>query len=58
MNEQRPIEQIRLPSVDQVLRTEISAVAAARFGHDATTNAIRRTLAAATQIARGGVGRH
>ena len=55
MNEQRPIEQIRLPSVDKVLRTEISAVAAARFGRDAATNAIRRTLAQLRQIARGGV---
>ena len=54
MNEQRPILQIRLPSVDQVLRTEISAVAAARFGRDAATNAIRRTLAQLRQIARGG----
>jgi L-seryl-tRNA(Ser) seleniumtransferase len=55
MNEQRPIGQIRLPSVDQVLRTEAGVVAAARFGHDATASAVRRSLAQLRQVARGGV---
>jgi L-seryl-tRNA(Ser) seleniumtransferase len=44
MNEARPIFP-RLPSVDQVLRTDVGALATARFGHNTTVNAIRRTLA-------------
>ena len=54
MNEQRPIGQLRLPSVDKVLRTDAGGVAVARFGHSAATRAIRRTLAQLRQIARGG----
>lgn len=37
----------RLPAVDRVLRTEIAAVAIARFGRAATTEEIRRGLAKA-----------
>jgi L-seryl-tRNA(Ser) seleniumtransferase len=55
MNESRPTEQIRLPSVDQVLRTEVCGVATARFGHGTTANAIRRTLARLREAARGGM---
>jgi L-seryl-tRNA(Ser) seleniumtransferase len=53
MNETRPIRQARLPSVDQVLRTDLGATAAARFGHGATVGAIRRTLSALRRMARG-----
>lgn len=45
MNEIRPAQAKRLPSVDQVLRTDPGAVASGRFGHAATVEAIRRTLA-------------
>lgn len=45
MNETRPIRATRLPSVDQVLRSDVGAVASGRFGHPATVDAIRRTLA-------------
>jgi L-seryl-tRNA(Ser) seleniumtransferase len=55
MSEARPIGQIRLPSVDQVLRTGACAVATARYGHDATANAVRRTLARLREVARAGV---
>jgi L-seryl-tRNA(Ser) seleniumtransferase len=54
MNETRPFGQPRLPSVDQVLRTSVGAAAIARFGHAATADAVRRTVAAAREIVRGG----
>ncbi len=53
MSQSRPIGQARLPSVDQVLRTDAGAAASARYGHKATVNAIRRTLSALREIARG-----
>jgi len=50
MNEASPpVGRSRLPSVDKVLRTDIGATATARFGHEATVNAIRRTLSALRQ---------
>jgi L-seryl-tRNA(Ser) seleniumtransferase len=58
MNESRPIAQTgaqtRLPSVDQVLRTPAGRLASARFGHDATVAAIRKTAAAAREAVRNG----
>jgi L-seryl-tRNA(Ser) seleniumtransferase len=45
MNEARPVAGLRLPSVDQALRSDAGRVAAARYGHDASVNAIRRVLA-------------
>lgn len=45
MNQNRPVRTKRLPSVDQVLQTDVGKVARARFGHAATVDAIRRTLA-------------
>ncbi len=54
MNETRPIAPTRLPSVDQVLRTPIAAAAVARFGRAATTDAVRRTVAAIREAARAG----
>ncbi|WP_072394593.1 L-seryl-tRNA(Sec) selenium transferase [Hyphomicrobium sp. CS1GBMeth3] len=45
MNEARPERTKRPPPVDQVLRTDIGTVASERFGHPATVEAIRRTLA-------------
>ncbi len=50
MNETRPAG--RLPSVDEVLRTSTGAVAAARFGHAATVDAIRRSVAGAREAVR------
>lgn len=44
MNEMGFISRGRLPSVDQVLRTDVGSVALARFGHEATVNAARRVL--------------
>jgi L-seryl-tRNA(Ser) seleniumtransferase len=55
MNESRPIGPIGLPSVDRVLRTAVGAAAAERFGHAATANAVRRTLAHFRKLARGGM---
>jgi L-seryl-tRNA(Ser) seleniumtransferase len=53
MNETGPIGQVsRLPSVDQVLRSATGSAAAARFGHDATVSAIRRTVAAMREARR------
>jgi L-seryl-tRNA(Ser) seleniumtransferase len=52
MNENRPVAQTRLPSVDLVLRTPTGQAAAARFGHAATVNAIRKSLAAARTLIR------
>jgi L-seryl-tRNA(Ser) seleniumtransferase len=56
MNETRPIGRPRLPSVDQVLRTAAGTIAASRFGHDATVNAVRKTIAALRQTMRDGAG--
>ena len=53
MNEIRP-RRSRLPSVDSVLRTTTGAMAAARFGHEATVNAIRRAVDIARAATRGG----
>jgi L-seryl-tRNA(Ser) seleniumtransferase len=54
MNQSRPIVAARLPSVDQVLRTPVAAAAIARFGRAATTDAVRRTVAAIRKGARNG----
>jgi L-seryl-tRNA(Ser) seleniumtransferase len=54
MNQSRPINPTRLPSVDQVLRTAVGGVAAERFGHGTAANAIRQTLARFREAARGG----
>jgi L-seryl-tRNA(Ser) seleniumtransferase len=54
MNETRPIAPTRLPSVDQVLRTPVAAAAVARFGRRATTDAVRRAVAAIREGARNG----
>src|SRR5581483_5552450 len=53
MNEHRPMNRLRLPSVDQVLRSAVGVAASARFGHDATVGAIRRTLATLRESAHG-----
>src|SRR5215475_2821 len=50
MNETRPAR--RPPSIDEVLRTPTGALAATRFGHDATVNAIRQSVAAVRDAAR------
>ena len=52
MNESRPIVPVRLPSVDQVLRSPVAAAAIARFGRAATTDAVRRAVAAIRERAR------
>src|SRR5262249_15982236 len=52
MNDTRPLRPIRLPAVDQVLRTSVGAVATARFGHDATVKAVRGALSALRDLAR------
>ena len=52
MNETRPIAPTRLPSVDQVLRTPVAAAAIARFGRAATTDAVRRAVAASRERAQ------
>jgi L-seryl-tRNA(Ser) seleniumtransferase len=54
MNEARRVAPIRLPSVDQVLRTPIATVAIARFGRMAATDAVRRAVAALRERARSG----
>ena len=54
MNDNLGIARLRLPSVDQVLRTAGGRQAVASFGHQATVEAIRRTLAAARTGPRGG----
>jgi L-seryl-tRNA(Ser) seleniumtransferase len=54
MNETRPIAPARLPSVDQVLRTPVATAAIARYGRIATTDAVRRTVAAIREAARAG----
>jgi L-seryl-tRNA(Ser) seleniumtransferase len=52
MNEARPVAPTRLPSVDRILRTPAAAVAIARFGRSATTDAVRRTVATLRDFAR------
>jgi L-seryl-tRNA(Ser) seleniumtransferase len=54
MNESRPMVPVRLPSVDQVLRSPVAAAAIARFGRAATTDAVRRAVAAIRERARNG----
>jgi L-seryl-tRNA(Ser) seleniumtransferase len=54
MNENLGIARLRLPSVDQALRTPVGRQAVDGFGHPATVDAIRRTLAAARTCARSG----
>jgi L-seryl-tRNA(Ser) seleniumtransferase len=54
MTQDRPIALARLPSVDQVLRTPVAAAAIARFGRPATTEAVRRAVAAVRERARNG----
>jgi L-seryl-tRNA(Ser) seleniumtransferase len=54
MNENLPIAAVRLPSVDQILRTPVAAAAIARFGRAATTDAVRRTVAAIREAVRAG----
>jgi L-seryl-tRNA(Ser) seleniumtransferase len=54
MNESRPMTPTRLPSVDQVLRTPAAAAAIARYGRTATTDAVRRAVAAVRACARRG----
>jgi L-seryl-tRNA(Ser) seleniumtransferase len=54
MNEVRPTSRLRLPSIHQVLRTSIGAAAVERFGHEATVGAIRKLVAAARGLMRGG----
>jgi len=44
MNDTLSTPPTRLPSVEQVLRTDIGAVATERFGHEATVKAVRRVL--------------
>ena len=56
MNQTRPIGRPRLPSVDHVLRTAAGTIAASRFGHDATVNAVRKTVAGLRQTMRAGAG--
>jgi L-seryl-tRNA(Ser) seleniumtransferase len=50
----RPIAPARLPSVDQVLRTPVAEAAIAHFGRAATTDAVRRALAAVRERVRSG----
>jgi L-seryl-tRNA(Ser) seleniumtransferase len=54
MNETRPFVPARPPSIDQILGTPIAAAAIARFGRVATTDAVRRTVAAVRTAARTG----
>ncbi|MFX4781981.1 hypothetical protein ABTC12_19715, partial [Acinetobacter baumannii] len=44
MNEIDPPRRFHLPSVDRVLDEGVGQVAVARFGHQATANAIRAAL--------------
>jgi len=52
MNETRPLARPRPPSVDRVLRSPPGEIASARFGRQATVDAIRHVLA----DLRGGLG--
>lgn len=53
MYDARP-KQIRIPSVDSVLRGEQGQVAVARFGHAATVEAVRTHIAAVREAVRSG----
>jgi len=44
MNDTLSMPPARLPSVEQVLRTDVGTVATERFGHEATVKAVRRVL--------------
>jgi L-seryl-tRNA(Ser) seleniumtransferase len=44
MNESRPINVKRPPSVDQVLSSDVGATASSRFGHPAAVGAIRKVI--------------
>src|SRR5690349_1561974 len=54
VHEHHPIARSRLPSVHAVLRTSVAIAAAARFGHAATVNAIRKVLEEARERPRAG----
>jgi L-seryl-tRNA(Ser) seleniumtransferase len=54
MSMTRPLHRIRLPAVDQVLRTPAGTLAVARFGHAATVSAVRRAVAMARETVRDG----
>src|SRR5258707_11809032 len=56
MNDTGSPGQARLPSVDQVLRTDVGAAATSRFGHKATVNAVRRIQSGLREAAPGGAG--
>ncbi len=47
-------QRLRLPSVDQLLRSELSSELTLRFGRTATVDAIRRTLQDCRDAARSG----
>src|ERR1700741_812373 len=47
--------RIRLPSVDQVLRSETGLVAVARYGHNTAVKAIRQALAQFREQTRNGI---
>jgi len=44
MNEASPLGRAKLPAVDKVLKTDVGAIAIARFGQAAATDAVRHTL--------------
>ena len=44
MNDQRPVQRFRPPSVDRVLKDDVALIAIARFGHAATANAVRAAV--------------
>jgi L-seryl-tRNA(Ser) seleniumtransferase len=54
MNESGPLARLRLPAVDQLLRSDAGVAMAARFGRTATVEALRQTLSALRNAARDG----
>ena len=46
---------LRLPSVDQVLRSDVGGVAVGQFGHEATVKAVRSTLSRIRDAVRAGM---
>lgn len=48
-------KQVRIPSVDEILRSEAGRVCAAQFGHDVTAKAIRSALDEVRQGIRAGM---
>src|SRR5262245_54208265 len=50
----RSAAQIRLPSVDRVLRTPSGVVATDRFGHEAAVDYIRKAVARLREAVRAG----